>query len=77
MNGAPRDAGLRGCGDGLAGWFRDQLGTAAAGEELRVIVRDPAALVELPALTRLLGHTVLSIEPVDDTTHITVRKEVP
>lgn len=59
------DAGDLGCGDGLAAWFRDCLRETSAGDVTCVIVRDPAARVELPALARLMGHTVLSIETLD------------
>ena len=61
-----RDAGDLGCGDGLAAWFRDRLRETPTDVVLCSIVRDPAARVELPALARLMGQRVVSIEALDD-----------
>jgi TusA-related sulfurtransferase len=69
-----RDAGDLGCGDGLAAWFREQLSGTAAGVVLCAIVRDPAARVELPALARLMGQRVVSIEALDECLAIRVEK---
>ncbi len=60
------DAGRRGCADGLAGELRDRLRDLPAGEHLQITVRDPAAKADLPSVARLLGHRVLSEEPLDD-----------
>ena len=68
-----RDAGDLGCGDGLAGWFRDRLRETPTGDVLCSIVRDPAARVELPALARLMGQRVVSIETLDE--HLAIRVE--
>jgi len=60
------DAGAMGCADGLAQEFRRQLSEVPVGESLQVVVRDPAAREDLPALARLLGQTVTSVEAHDD-----------
>lgn len=69
-----RDAGDLGCGDGLAAWFHSQLRDTPTGGTLRSVVRDPAAREELPALARLMGHTVTSIEAGEGCFMITVEK---
>jgi TusA-related sulfurtransferase len=69
-----RDAGDLGCGDGLAAWFRQQLRDTPAGDTLRSIVRDPSAREELPALARLMGHNLKSIEAGEGCFVITVEK---
>ncbi len=56
------DAGDVGCGEGLAAWFRQQVRDTPPGHTVRCLVRDPAAREELPALTRLMGHTFESME---------------
>jgi TusA-related sulfurtransferase len=56
------DAGDMGCADGLADEFRRRVAGIPAGESLAVIVRDPAAKEDLPALARLLGHSVTSVK---------------
>lgn len=66
------DAGDLGCGEGLAAWFRARLREVPPGDTLHAIVRDPAAREEIPALARLMGHSVTSIEVVDDGFVITV-----
>jgi len=60
------DAGAMGCADGLAQEFRRQLGEVPVGGSLTVVVRDPAAKEDLPALARLLGQSVTSVEAHDD-----------
>jgi TusA-related sulfurtransferase len=74
VNERTHDAGDLGCGDGLAAWFRDRLRETPTGVVLRSIVRDPAARVELPALARLMGQRVVSIEARDEYLAITVEK---
>ena len=69
-----RDAGDLGCGDGLAAWFRTQIRETPVGDTLHAIVRDPGAREELPALTRLMGHNLKSIEAREDGFVITVEK---
>ena len=68
------DAGDLGCADGLAAWFRDRLRETPLGAVLCSIVRDPAARVELPALARLMGQRVVSIEALDEGLTIRVEK---
>jgi TusA-related sulfurtransferase len=60
------DAGTRGCADGLAAEFKRRLGEIPVGESLQVVVRDPAAKADLPALARLLGQTVMAVEEHQD-----------
>ena len=60
------DAGAMGCADGLAEEFRRQLGEVRVGESIKVVVRDPAAKEDLPALARMLGQSVKSIEAHED-----------
>lgn len=60
------DAGDRGCGDGLAQEFRRQMDAVAVGERLRVTVRDPSAKADIPSVARMLGHRVVSEEPLAD-----------
>jgi TusA-related sulfurtransferase len=56
------DAGELGCADGLADGFRQQIGAIPVGDVLEVVVSDPAAKSDLPALARMLGHSILSAE---------------
>lgn len=60
------EAGAMGCADGLAEEFRRRLAGVAVGDSLRVVVRDPAAKEDLPALARMLGQAVTSTEAHDD-----------
>jgi TusA-related sulfurtransferase len=60
------DAGTMGCADGLAEEFRRQLTDVPVGDRLTVVVRDPAAKEDLPALARLLGQSVTSVEAQPD-----------
>ncbi|HYK93772.1 MAG TPA: sulfurtransferase TusA family protein [Thermoplasmata archaeon] len=56
------DAGELGCGSGLPQEFRRQIEAVPVGSILEVRTRDPSAKEDLPALARLLGHRVLSIQ---------------
>jgi TusA-related sulfurtransferase len=56
------DAGMMGCADGLSQEFKRQLNAISEGDILVVTARDPIAKEDLPALARLLGHTVHSVE---------------
>jgi TusA-related sulfurtransferase len=56
------DTGELGCGDGLAEGFRREIGAIPVGDALEVVVSDPAAKSDLPALARMLGHSILSAE---------------
>jgi TusA-related sulfurtransferase len=60
------DAGNLGCASGLAQEFRRQIAGVAVGDSLAVVVADPSAKEDLPALARLLGHTVKSTQTLDD-----------
>lgn len=55
---ATYDAGDLGCGD-LVFELRGKLREIGAGEVLRVLARDPAAPVDLPAWCGLTGHTLV------------------
>lgn len=68
------DAGDLGCADGLAQAFREHLRAIPAHDVLRVVVRDPAAREELPALARLMKHRVLAVETLDERLVIRVEK---
>lgn len=60
------DAGPMGCADGLAQEFRRRLNDVPIGDSIGVVVRDPAAKEDLPALARMLGQSVTSIEAHED-----------
>ncbi len=60
------DAGDLGCGSGLPAAFRERIGGVSVGQVLRVIARDPSAREDLPAMARMLGHRVLSVESGKD-----------
>lgn len=60
------DAGDLGCGSGLPAAFRERIGGVAVGQALKVIAHDPSAREDLPAMARMLGHRVLSVESGDD-----------
>lgn len=60
------DAGAMGCADGLAQEFRRRITAISVGTSLEVVVRDPAAIEEVPSLARLLGQRVTSTEARDD-----------
>lgn len=56
------DAGMMGCADGLSQEVKRQINAIPVGDTLVVIARDPIAKTDLPALARLLGHKVHSVE---------------
>jgi TusA-related sulfurtransferase len=60
------DAGPMGCADGLAQEFRRRLNEVPIGDSIGVVVRDPAAKEDLPALARMLGQSVTSMEAHED-----------
>ncbi len=69
------DAGDLGCADGLADEFRRRIEAIRVGEVLVVAARDPAAKEDLPALARMMGHAVRSVEaPGDGQLLITVER---
>jgi TusA-related sulfurtransferase len=55
-----------GCGTGLPRAFKQRLDSIAVGDLLRAVVADPAAREDLPALARMLGHRVQSVEEAPD-----------
>jgi TusA-related sulfurtransferase len=70
------DAGGMGCSDGLAQEFRRRIAGVPVNGSLNVVVSDPAAKEDLPALARLMGHRVSSIRAMDDgRLTITVEKQ--
>jgi TusA-related sulfurtransferase len=60
------DAGTLSCSDGLAQEFRRQILAIPLGDVLEVQTVDPAAKEDLPPLARMMGHTVLSVEPSEE-----------
>ncbi len=60
------DAGDLGCGTGLPREFLNQIRAIPVGDHLRATVSDPAGREDLPALARMLGHSVVSVETADD-----------
>jgi len=68
------DAGTFGCGTGLAAEVRRRLAAIAIGDTLRILTRDPAAREDVPALARLLGQRVLTVDTLGDATTITVER---
>ena len=55
------DAGDMGCSSGLPEEFRRQIEGIPVGGILEVVTRDPSAKEDLPSLSRLLGHRVVSV----------------
>jgi len=64
------DAGDLGCGSGLPQAFRERIAGLAVGEVLTVVTRDASAREDLPALARMLGHLVRSVERGEDGTTV-------
>jgi TusA-related sulfurtransferase len=60
------DAGDLGCSSGLPEEFRRQIDSIPVGSILEVSTRDPSAKEDLPSLTRLLGHRVVSVSNSPD-----------
>lgn len=60
------DAGTLGCADGLAAEFRRRVEAIEPGTRLSVRTADPGARRDLPALARMLGHTVTTTETHPD-----------
>jgi TusA-related sulfurtransferase len=55
------DAGDMGCSSGLPEEFRRRIDSIPVGSNLEISTRDPSAKEDLPSLSRLLGHKVISI----------------
>jgi TusA-related sulfurtransferase len=60
------DAGDLGCGTGLPREFANRLRSIEVGDVLRAVVADESAREDLPALARMLGHRVQSLEEAPD-----------
>jgi len=69
------DAGDLGCSSGLPEEFRHQIEGIPVGTILEVVTRDPSAKEDLPSLSRLLGHKVISVTgSPDGSTKIVVQR---
>ena len=66
------DAGDLGCSSGLPEEFRRQIDSIPIGSILEISTRDPSAKEDLPSLTRLLGHRVVSVNDSPDGTTVLV-----
>jgi len=60
------DAGDLGCSSGLPEEFCRQIDSIPVGSILEISTRDPSAKEDLPSLTRLLGHRVVSVSNSPD-----------
>ncbi len=60
------DAGDMGCSSGLPEEFRRRIEGIPVGNVLEVVTRDPSAKEDLPSLSRLLGHSVISVTNSSD-----------
>lgn len=67
------DAGDRHCGDGVGGDLRNWWAMFPPGTRTTVVVRDPSTKSDVPALARMLGHTVEHSSDTDDGLRLTVR----
>lgn len=54
------------CGSGLLLIIRDAMGPLAAGGVLELRSRETSVKEDLPAWCRLVGHTLLAVEPADE-----------
>ena len=66
------DAGELGCSSGLPDEFRRQIDAIPVGSVLEILTRDPSAKEDLPSLTRLLGHRVITVRNSPDGSTILV-----
>jgi TusA-related sulfurtransferase len=60
------DAGSTGCGEGLPMEFRRRVHSLEVGEQIEIVLRDPSAKEDLPALARMMGHRIRSMEDRTD-----------
>jgi TusA-related sulfurtransferase len=60
------DAGDLGCSSGLPEEFRRQIDAIPVGGMLEILTRDPSAKEDLPSLSRLLGHRVITVRDSSD-----------
>jgi TusA-related sulfurtransferase len=69
------DAGDLGCSSGLPEEFRRQIDGIPVGSILEVVTRDASAKEDLPSLSRLLGHKIISVTgSPDGSTKIVVQR---
>ncbi len=68
------DAGDLGCSSGLPEEFRRQIDAIPVGTVLEVVTRDPSAKEDLPSLSRLLGHRVISVKDSPEGTVLVVQR---
>ena len=66
------DAGDLGCSSGLPEEFRRRIEGIPVGSVLEVVTRDPSAKEDLPSLSRLLGHRVISAAQAPDGSSVLV-----
>jgi SAM-dependent methyltransferase/TusA-related sulfurtransferase len=67
------DAGDRHCGDGVGRDLRDWWAMLPPGTRTSVVVRDPSTRSDVPALARMLGHTIEHSRDIDGGLRLTVR----
>jgi arsenite methyltransferase len=67
------DAGDKACGDGVGRDLRAWWAAAPAGTRTEVVVRDPSTKSDVPALARMLGHTVEHEHDADGVLRLIVR----
>jgi TusA-related sulfurtransferase len=60
------DAGDLGCSSGLPEEFQRRIEGIPIGSNLEIVTRDPSAKEDLPSLSRLLGHRVVSVSNQPD-----------
>lgn len=68
------DFGARGCTDGISGEFRQRITAIPVGEEIEVVVRDPSARSDLPALCRMMGHDIVAQDERDGALHLRIKR---
>ena len=56
------DAGEMSCGEGLHMEFRRRVNALDLGNSIQFVVRHPSAKEDLPALARMMGHRIRSME---------------
>jgi TusA-related sulfurtransferase len=66
-------AGDRACGDGVGRDLRAWWAACPPGTRTVVTMRDPSTKADVPALARLLGHSIEATTEAGDTMRVTVR----
>ncbi len=56
------DAGEMSCGEGLHMEFRRRVHALEVGKSIEFVVRHPSAKEDLPALARMMGHRIRSMQ---------------